>query len=95
MNNIINRCSDEHSELINTTITSEREDITGRYFYDSITRAWKVVTESQCVYSSLNKAFGYRWPQKHHSIISSKKVSSKKVKWINECSDQQFASVKV
>ena len=94
MNSIINNSVVGHSDLINTTMTSERDNITGFYFYNSVKRAWFIVVQSNYVYSSLNMAFGYRWPKKHHNIIKSRQVTAKKAQFINDCSNQQFHKIK-
>ena len=84
-----------YSQLINKTISSNRENITGFYFYNSIKKAWFIVTKSQWFFTSFYFSFGARWSDRQHMILESKRVSSKKSKWLNECSNKKFNEVRV
>ena len=85
----------QFDEIINTCISTQRQNINGFYFFDSINKHWKIVTDSQWILTSFTFSFGARWGQHQHKIIKSKKVSSKKADWLLNVSSIEFNKVRV
>lgn len=83
-----------HSEALNTTFSSGRDSIEGFFFYDGLKQGWYKIVKSAFVYTSLNYAFGHRWPRKHHQILEVKKATKKQAMHLMNCSQQEFNELK-
>jgi len=84
-----------HSDIINTCISSARQSIKGFYFFNSIKNAWFIVVKADFLYVSFEYTFGDRWTKNQHLILESKKVSKEKTRWLESCSKQDFSKVRV
>ena len=83
-----------HSDLINTTFSSHRNNLVGHFYFDCVKKAWFEIVESEFVYTAFEFAFGARWPTNHHRITKTIKCSVAKSKHLETCSKQEFSSLK-
>jgi hypothetical protein len=86
---------DQFSEIINSCISTQRQNINGFYFFDCINKHWRIVTSSQWILTSFSFYFGDRWNTHLHKIIDSKKVTRKKADYLETIHIKDFNKIKV